>query len=305
MATNKAERLSGDTRVTLAWNDHTQQWRCDVSCRDGRKTIYVGRAPADRNGVDSREAYDSAARAAVAFAVDKGLECQPDYDDSEIVWAARYNAVAEATDGKVHTPPYVLMPYNPGQRRDPRTGRFYEMADAEASLSLIDRAKPHAAGIAVVGVGIAVLTVAGYYIFKSPPATAPAAGPAQAPSPAPQQAPAPRVPTPAQVAPHAFSPPSLPRVPSTWTTPAPVASAPVPSTPTPRVPTPAEANPGAFAAASSSATGGGGGAGQTSSEAGGGSGSASGGGTGVPQDAGSLAASQEPSVLDKVVSFFT
>ena len=70
-----ATRYSGDVKVQILWKDRESQWRAVVKVPSERpKVIWVGRAPADRNAVDSPAAYDDAARSAISFADDEGLD---------------------------------------------------------------------------------------------------------------------------------------------------------------------------------------------------------------------------------------
>lgn len=63
-----AVRYSGDVVVRVVWSDRYACWKCGVSTPGRRVSIEVGRAPDDRELVDSPRAYDSAARAAISFA---------------------------------------------------------------------------------------------------------------------------------------------------------------------------------------------------------------------------------------------
>lgn len=80
-----SNRYCGRARLSCYFDDATDQYDCDVYVGDVRRgTIHVGlpgawaTLPEYRNGVDSDEAYDSAARAAVSFAL-----CD-DPDDSDV-----------------------------------------------------------------------------------------------------------------------------------------------------------------------------------------------------------------------------
>lgn len=67
-----ATRYSGDVVVRIHWNDRTSQYDATVSAPGERPVrIHVGHSPASRLGVDSPEAYDSAAHAAISFADDE------------------------------------------------------------------------------------------------------------------------------------------------------------------------------------------------------------------------------------------
>jgi hypothetical protein len=77
-----ATRYSGDLTVTCTYQDRGD-YKCTVSPKGKRgKTIYVG-APAAGFGrgisYDSPEAYDSTAHAAISFALDEGLDGEPEY----------------------------------------------------------------------------------------------------------------------------------------------------------------------------------------------------------------------------------
>lgn len=69
-----ATRYCGSARVSLKFVDATNQYRAVVSNRGERKTVYVGVPPASRLAVDSPEAFDQAAHAALSFAADEGLD---------------------------------------------------------------------------------------------------------------------------------------------------------------------------------------------------------------------------------------
>lgn len=90
-----ARRYSGHATVDVRWDDgyrgfadRVGAWRCAVS-ENGRSVgpaIYVGRAPSDRIAVDSPDAYDGAARSALAFAGEEHGEIVVEYADrGEIV----------------------------------------------------------------------------------------------------------------------------------------------------------------------------------------------------------------------------
>lgn len=64
-----ARRYSGEVRISVRWDDATDHWECRVSVNgEGSCNIRVGRAPADRQAVDSPMAHDTAAHAALSFA---------------------------------------------------------------------------------------------------------------------------------------------------------------------------------------------------------------------------------------------
>lgn len=77
---NPSTWYSGDTTVSVQYRDKSGSYDTTVRSPDGSRKIVVGRAPADRTAVDSEAAYKSAAHAAISFAMDEGLDCQPDYN---------------------------------------------------------------------------------------------------------------------------------------------------------------------------------------------------------------------------------
>jgi hypothetical protein len=76
---NGTVRYSGDTTVRLRYDDNSSSYHTTVKSPDGSRRIVVRPAPADRRSVDSPAAFDDAAHAAISFAMDEGLDCQPDY----------------------------------------------------------------------------------------------------------------------------------------------------------------------------------------------------------------------------------
>jgi hypothetical protein len=74
-----ATRYSGNTKVTITYLDNEDRYKATVSAGGKRKTVYVGRV----RGVsaDSKAGYDSAASAAISFAIDEGLDADPDYNE--------------------------------------------------------------------------------------------------------------------------------------------------------------------------------------------------------------------------------
>lgn len=80
---------SGDTHVSVGFDKKEGQFVAHVECPDGRKTIYLPRGPADGGRRDDDLGLlEEKARAAISFAVDDGLDCQPDYDErgSQVVF---------------------------------------------------------------------------------------------------------------------------------------------------------------------------------------------------------------------------
>lgn len=76
-----ATRYSGTLKINVLYNDRQDAYRASIS-RKGKSlwSGWIGRAPASRLAVDSPEAYDAAARAALAFADDDGADVS-DYAD--------------------------------------------------------------------------------------------------------------------------------------------------------------------------------------------------------------------------------
>lgn len=69
MAVRKIE----GARVSIVWSDAEDQYIAKVTLPGEKRarTVRVGRPPSSRLAVDSKAAYDDAARAAHAFAVDE------------------------------------------------------------------------------------------------------------------------------------------------------------------------------------------------------------------------------------------
>jgi len=76
-----AKRYSGDVTVTMIYRDRTNDYACRVASASGRATVLVGAPAFLEHAVDSREAFDGTARAAIAFAEHDGLDVQPEYDE--------------------------------------------------------------------------------------------------------------------------------------------------------------------------------------------------------------------------------
>lgn len=85
-----ATRYSGSLTVRISWVDRHDLYDASVSWKGGGPIkVMVGHPPASRLSVDSPEAYDSAAKAAIAFADDEyrefGISDMAEYDDSGVV----------------------------------------------------------------------------------------------------------------------------------------------------------------------------------------------------------------------------
>jgi len=64
-----AKRYSGEVEVSIIWNDNEEQYAAKVTAPGPRDQFVMVGAPAVLEvAVDSPEGYDSAARAAIAFA---------------------------------------------------------------------------------------------------------------------------------------------------------------------------------------------------------------------------------------------
>lgn len=76
-----AKRYSGDVVVTMIYRDVTDDYACRVVSPEGRWTTIVSGLRDARLAVDSREAFDDIARAAITFAdEDSPLGVAPEYD---------------------------------------------------------------------------------------------------------------------------------------------------------------------------------------------------------------------------------
>jgi hypothetical protein len=64
------KRYSGRATVDVEFVDAKNEYRARVSTPDGTETVWVGVPPALKIAVDSPEAYDGAASAALSFAYD-------------------------------------------------------------------------------------------------------------------------------------------------------------------------------------------------------------------------------------------
>lgn len=67
-----AQRYSGEVRVRIVYVDAEAGYDARVSWPGGRERVKVGTPAVLTRAVDSPEAYDAAARAAIAFAGDAG-----------------------------------------------------------------------------------------------------------------------------------------------------------------------------------------------------------------------------------------
>ena len=76
-----AKRYSGDVAVTMIYRDATSDYACRVATPTEVRIVFVGTPAHLEHAVDSREAFDDTARAAIAFAEHEGLSAQPVYDD--------------------------------------------------------------------------------------------------------------------------------------------------------------------------------------------------------------------------------
>lgn len=86
-------RYSGNCHVRVTYKDPAPAdiehhpngyYTCTVVADGRRKKIIVGAPRVLSQSVDCPAAFDDAARAAIAFAVDEGFDCEPDYTDSDI-----------------------------------------------------------------------------------------------------------------------------------------------------------------------------------------------------------------------------
>ena len=94
-----ATRYSGNVRINLRYTDHDGQYHCNVVWTDGRKNVIVGHPAHLTMSVDSPEAYDRAAHAALSFvdnepAYQRSGHFAPDYTD--FGYAIRRGPVAGA-----------------------------------------------------------------------------------------------------------------------------------------------------------------------------------------------------------------
>lgn len=70
----KVRRYSGDLKIELSFNDRTDEYRariCPVRGGGACETVHVGAPKYLKHAVDSPQAYDSAAHAAISFARDE------------------------------------------------------------------------------------------------------------------------------------------------------------------------------------------------------------------------------------------
>ncbi len=74
----------GEVALQVMWSDRACEWFVGATYAGERRYVTIGRPPASKLAVDSREAMRDAARAAVAFLLDAD-----DLDESMTVWAQR------------------------------------------------------------------------------------------------------------------------------------------------------------------------------------------------------------------------
>lgn len=79
----EAIRYCGKVKIKCSFDDAANQYVCRLYMGGHAGTQYVGVAPASRLAVDSPQAFDNAARAAVSFALDDKQidESECDYGD--------------------------------------------------------------------------------------------------------------------------------------------------------------------------------------------------------------------------------
>ena len=66
-----AKRYSGDVVVSVTWSDSRDAYKATVSAHGEKWSGWVGAPRAMRIAVDSPQAYDDAAHAAISFACDE------------------------------------------------------------------------------------------------------------------------------------------------------------------------------------------------------------------------------------------
>lgn len=113
------KRYSGQVTVDVEFVDAKNQYRARVTAPDGTETVWVGVPPALRVAVDSPEAYDGAASAAMSFAED-------DYPDLGVADAADYGDSGWAISRK-----------KPGAKERKRRGA----REGEGLMDLTERAR--------------------------------------------------------------------------------------------------------------------------------------------------------------------
>jgi len=93
-----AVRYSGRMTVRLQWNDRTSMYHARVTDGQRGMDIVVGAPAVLKIAVDSPSAYDGAAQAAIAFALEeyeiegiKRLEYNAEYDDRGLVVSCKRN----------------------------------------------------------------------------------------------------------------------------------------------------------------------------------------------------------------------
>jgi hypothetical protein len=86
-------RYSGNCHVRVTYKDPAPgdiarypngYYSCTVVAGSERKKVLVGAPRWITKSVDCPSAFDDAAEAAIAFALDEGFDCTPDYNDSGI-----------------------------------------------------------------------------------------------------------------------------------------------------------------------------------------------------------------------------
>lgn len=86
-----AQRISGNLRIRVSYHDREGAYLCSVATLDGKqRTVLTVLPPAVlRHAVDSPEAFDETAHAALSFAseVHDWIECNADYAPDGSGWA--------------------------------------------------------------------------------------------------------------------------------------------------------------------------------------------------------------------------
>jgi hypothetical protein len=118
---NPSTWSSGDTTVSVQYRDKSGSYDTTVRSPDGSRKIVVGRAPADRTAVDSEAAYKSAAHAAISFAMDEGLDCQPDYNEAGSGYVISRSKKLRKNSRRRKSwsgppPPHMMQPFDFGKR---------------------------------------------------------------------------------------------------------------------------------------------------------------------------------------------
>jgi len=93
-----ARRFCGNVRLYIEYNDLDCQYKVRLVTNEGRHTVYVREPAYLEHAVDSYNAFDDVARAAISFALhdadlnqdhDIGLEDALDYNTNEGEWDIR------------------------------------------------------------------------------------------------------------------------------------------------------------------------------------------------------------------------